>query len=86
MMFIGLIVFMLVGFPVAFSLMAVGLSFGLLSIHLGFFSVIFLQAVPERIFGGVLANDLLLAIPFFTFMEAVLEKCGLAEDMLDSMG
>ncbi|MES2932202.1 MAG: TRAP transporter large permease subunit [Pseudomonadota bacterium] len=86
LMFGGLVLFMLVGFPVAFSLMAVGLSFGLLSIHLGFFSVNFMQAVPQRIFGSVLANDLLLAIPFFTFMGAILEKCGLAEEMLDSMG
>jgi tripartite ATP-independent transporter DctM subunit len=86
LMFGGLVVFMLVGFPVAFSLLAVGLSFGFLSIELGFFGVNFLQAVPQRIFGSVLANDLLLAIPFFTFMGAILEKCGLAEDMLDSMG
>ncbi|MCU6433726.1 TRAP transporter large permease subunit [Undibacterium sp. Jales W-56] len=86
LMFAGLVVFMLVGFPVAFSLLAVGLSFGILSIQLGFFNVAFLQAVPQRIFGSVLANDLLLAIPFFTFMGAILEKCGLAEDMLDSIG
>jgi TRAP-type mannitol/chloroaromatic compound transport system permease large subunit len=86
LMFGGLVVFMLVGFPVAFSLLAVGLFFGFIAIAEGFFGVAFLQAVPQRIFGSVLANDLLLAIPFFTFMGAVLEKCRLAEDMLDSMG
>jgi TRAP-type mannitol/chloroaromatic compound transport system permease large subunit len=86
LMFGGLVVFMLVGFPVAFSLLAVGLFFGLIAIWEGFFGVPFLQAVPQRIFGSVLANDLLLAIPFFTFMGAILEKCRLAEDMLDSMG
>ena len=86
LMFGGLVVFMLIGFPVAFSLLALGLFFGVISIELGFFGVNFLQAVPQRIFGSVLANDLLLAIPFFTFMGAVLEKCGLAEEMLDSMG
>ena len=86
LMFGGLVVFMLVGFPVAFSLLAVGLFFGFIAISEGFFGVPFLQAVPQRIFGSVLANDLLLAIPFFTFMGAVLEKCRLAEDMLDSMG
>jgi tripartite ATP-independent transporter DctM subunit len=64
----------------------VGLSFGFLSIHLGFFDMNFLQAIPGRIFGSVLSNELLLAIPFFTFMGAILERCGLAEDMLDSMG
>ncbi|QAU34822.1 TRAP transporter large permease subunit [Janthinobacterium sp. 17J80-10] len=86
LMFGGLVLFMLVGFPVAFSLLALGLAFGIVSIELGFFGVNYLQAVPQRIFGNVLANDLLLAIPFFTFMGAVLEKCGLAEEMLDSMG
>jgi len=86
LMFGGLVLFMLIGFPVAFSLLALGLFFGVISIELGFFNVNFLQAVPQRIFGSVLANDLLLAIPFFTFMGAVLEKCGLAEEMLDSMG
>ncbi|MDZ4058049.1 MAG: TRAP transporter large permease subunit [Polynucleobacter sp.] len=86
LMFAGLIVFMLIGFPVAFSLMAAGLFFAAIAISQGFFDLVFLQAIPERIFGGVLANDLLLAIPFFTFMGAILERCGLAEDMLDSMG
>jgi TRAP-type mannitol/chloroaromatic compound transport system permease large subunit len=86
LMFGGLIVIMLIGFPVAFSLAALGLLFGFLSIQLGFFEFSFLQAIPGRIFGSVLANELLLAIPFFTFMGAILEKCGLAEDMLESMG
>jgi tripartite ATP-independent transporter DctM subunit len=85
-MFGGLIVFMLIGFPVAFSLMAAGLFFSAIAISEGFFGIPFLQAIPQRIFGSVLANDLLLAIPFFTFMGAILERCGLAEEMLDSMG
>src|SRR3974390_520129 len=86
LMFGGLILAMLIGYRVAFTLAAVGLSFGFLSIHLGFFDLNFLQAIPLRIFGNVLANELLLAIPFFAFMGAILEKCGLAEDMLESMG
>ncbi len=86
LMFGGLVVFMLFGFPVAFSLAAVGLFFGFIAIAEGFFTLPFLQAVPGRVFGSILANDLLLAIPFFTFMGAILEKCGLAEDMLESMG
>jgi tripartite ATP-independent transporter DctM subunit len=86
LMFGGLVLAMLIGFPVAFTLAAVGLSFGFLAIDLGFFDLNFLQAIPGRIFGSVLSNDLLLAIPFFTFMGAILERCGLAEDMLDSMG
>ena len=86
LMFGGLIGFMLIGFPVAFSLMAAGLFFSAIAISEGFFGIPFLQAIPQRIFGSVLANDLLLAIPFFTFMGAILERCGLAEEMLDSMG
>lgn len=86
LMFGGLVLFMIIGFPVAFSLMAVGLFFALIAIEYGFFGTSFLQAIPQRIFGSVISNDLLLAIPFFTFMGAILEKCGLAEDMLDSMG
>src|SRR6266700_1518779 len=82
----GLILFMLVGYPVAFSLAALGFFFGFISIEEGFFGVNYLQAIPGRIFGSVLSNDLLLAVPFFTFMGAILERCGLAEDMLDSMG
>ncbi|WP_439374823.1 TRAP transporter large permease [Bradyrhizobium sp. PMVTL-01] len=86
LMFGGLVLAMLIGFPVAFTLAAVGLSFGFLAIHLGFFDLNFLQAIPGRVFGSVLSNELLLAIPFFTFMGSILERCGLAEDMLDSMG
>ncbi len=86
LMFGGLILFMLIGYPVSFTLSALGLFFGAIGIAEGFFGLGYLQAIPGRIFGNVLSNDLLLAIPFFTFMGAVLEKCGLAEAMLDSMG
>jgi tripartite ATP-independent transporter DctM subunit len=85
LMFGGLILFMLIGYPVAFSLAAVGLFFGFVGIELGFFQLSLLQALPDRVF-GILSNDLLLAIPFFTFMGAVLERCGLAEDLLEGMG
>jgi TRAP-type mannitol/chloroaromatic compound transport system permease large subunit len=86
LMFAGLVVVMLLGYPVAFTLAALGLFCGYVSVEMGFFPREFLQAIPGRIFGSVLSNELLLAIPFFTFMGAILEKCGLAEDMLDSMG
>jgi tripartite ATP-independent transporter DctM subunit len=85
LMFGGLIAFMLIGYPVAFSLAAVGLFFGVIGMEMGFFQMSLLQALPERVF-GILANDLLLAIPFFTFMGAVLERCGLAEDLLEGTG
>ena len=85
LMFGGLIVFMLIGYPVAFSLAAVGLFFGVIGIELGYFQLSLLQALPDRVF-GIISNDLLLSIPFFTFMGAVLERCGLAEDLLEATG
>jgi len=84
-MFLALVVFLLLGYPAAFSLGAVGLMFGLIGIELGQFSPDFLQALPERIY-GVMSNDTLLAIPFFTFMGLVLERSGMAEDLLDTIG
>jgi tripartite ATP-independent transporter DctM subunit len=85
LMFGGMILFMLFGFPVAFSLAAVGLFFGFISIELGFFGFEYLENLSFRLF-GIMSNDLLLAIPFFTFMGAILERCGLAEDLLEGTG
>jgi tripartite ATP-independent transporter DctM subunit len=82
LMFGTMIIFMLIGFPVAFSLAAVGLFFGILGVQAGYFDPSFLQALPLR-FYGIISNDLLLSIPFFTFMGAILERCGLAEDLLE---
>ena len=84
-MFGSLVVFLLLGYPAAFSLGAVGLIFGLIGIQLGLFVPDFLQALPERVY-GVMSNDTLLAIPFFTFMGLVLERSGMAEDLLDTIG
>src|SRR5215218_3298766 len=84
-MFGGLVAFMLVGYPVSFSLAAVGLFFGFIAINAGFFDFALMQALPERVF-GIISNDTLLAIPFFTLMGAILERCGLAEDLLDGLG
>jgi tripartite ATP-independent transporter DctM subunit len=84
-MFGCLVVMMLIGFPVAFSLAALGLVAGVVSIELGFFPAQYMANLPLRIF-GILSNDLLLAIPFFTFMGAILERCGLAEDLLEGTG
>ena len=84
-MFASLVIFLLLGYPVAFALAANGLIFGLLGIELGLFSPDFLQALPERVY-GIMSNDVLLAIPFFTFMGLVLERSGMAEDLLDTIG
>src|SRR5690348_16560507 len=84
-MFGALVLFLLLGYPAAFSLGAVGLIFGLIGIELGLFAPDFLQALPDRIY-GVMSNDTLLAIPFFTFMGLVLERSGMAEYLLDTIG
>jgi tripartite ATP-independent transporter DctM subunit len=85
LMFGGMVLFMLIGFPAAFSLAATGLFFGLLGIELGLIQPDFLGNLTYQLF-GIVSNDLLLAIPFFTLMGAILERCGLAEDLLDSIG
>jgi tripartite ATP-independent transporter DctM subunit len=84
-MFASLIVALLLGYPAAFSLAFVGLFYALVGIGLGQFQPDFLQALPDRIY-GVMSNDTLLAIPFFTFMGLVLERSGMAEDLLDTIG
>jgi GntP family gluconate:H+ symporter len=84
--FASLFIFLLLGFPVAFSLAANGVLFGWLGIELGLFQPTFFQALPERIFGGIMNNDTLLAIPFFTFMGLILERSGMAEDLLETIG
>ena len=85
LMFGGLIVFLLMGFPVAFSLGACGLFFGTLGVELGILPEALMQALPLRIF-GIMQNDTLLAIPFFTLMGLILERSGMAEDLLDTIG
>ena len=85
LMFGGMILFMLIGYPAAFSLAAVGLFFGFIGIELGLIRPDFLGNLTYQLF-GIVSNDLLLAIPFFTFMGAILERCGLAEDLLNSIG
>ncbi len=85
LMFAGMILFLIIGYPAAFSLAAVGLFFAILGIKFGLFVPEFLGNLTYQLF-SVISNDLLLAIPFFTFMGAILERCGLAEDLLDSIG
>ncbi|MCO5070710.1 MAG: TRAP transporter large permease subunit [Rhizobiaceae bacterium] len=92
-MFLSLIVFLLIGYPVAFALAANGLLFFVIGVELAPFSNgsislswPLLYALPERFYGGVMANETLLAIPFFTFMGIVLERSGMAEDLLDTIG
>ncbi len=85
LMFAGLIIFLLMGFPVAFSLGACGLFFGFVGVQLGLLPEALLQALPLRMF-GIMQNDTLLAIPFFTLMGLILERSGMAEDLLETIG
>ena len=84
-MFATMVAFLLIGYPVAFSLAAVGLLFSMIGIQAGAFGPQLLQALPERVL-GIMSNQTLLAIPFFTFMGVVLERSGIAEEMLETMG
>ena len=85
LMFAGLVLFMVIGYPAAFSLAAVGLFFGLVGIELGLIAPDFLGNLTFQLF-SVLSNELLLAIPFFTLMGTILERCGLADDLLEGFG
>jgi hypothetical protein len=85
-MFAGLIVFLLMGFSVAFSLGACGLLFGVVGIQLGIMNAELMQALSTRLLYGIMQNETLLAIPFFTFMGLILERSGMAEDLLDTIG
>ena len=84
-MFAGLIIFLLLGFPVAFSLGACGLFFAFIGVELGVFQSSVMAWLPQRLI-GIMANDTLLAVPFFTLMGLILERSGMAEDLLDTVG
>jgi len=84
-MFGSLLLFLLTGFPVAFALAATGMTFGWIAVELGIVPGVFFTALPLRLY-GIMANDVLLAIPFFTFMGLILERSRMAEDLLDTIG
>jgi TRAP-type mannitol/chloroaromatic compound transport system permease large subunit len=85
LLFCGLLFFLLTGIPVAFGLAATGLLFGYIGMEVGLFSTTLFQALPLRVF-GIMSNETLLAIPFFTFMGILLERSGMAEDLLETVG
>ena len=84
-MFAGALVLLSLGYPVAFSLGGVAILFSIIGWLLGVFDPIFLSAMPQRIF-GIMANYTLLAIPYFIFLGSMLEKTGIAERLLETMG
>ncbi|MFZ2650108.1 MAG: TRAP transporter large permease subunit, partial [Burkholderiaceae bacterium] len=84
-MFAALALFLLSGVPVAFALAACGITFGFIGVELGVVPPALMQALPLRMF-GIVANEVLLAIPFFTFMGLILQRSGMAEDLLETIG
>ena len=85
LMFAGLFFFLMTGIPVAFGLAATGLLFGFIGMEAGLFPANMFQALPLRV-SGIMQNDTLLAIPFFTLMGIILERSGMAEDLLETVG
>jgi TRAP-type mannitol/chloroaromatic compound transport system permease large subunit len=85
LLFAGLLCFLLTGIPVAFGLAATGLLFGYIGMTVGLFEPTLFGALPQRVF-AIMSNDTLLAIPFFTFMGIILERSGMAEDLLETVG
>lgn len=84
-MFLGALVLIFSGYPVAFALAGTALLFLPLGLHMGYFDLNLMQALPQRIF-SVMENFTLLAVPYFIFMGTLLERSGLAEDLLKTMG
>ncbi len=85
LLFASLLFFLLTGIPVAFGLAATGLLFGYIGMSVDLFNANLFQALPQRVF-AIMSNDTLLAIPFFTFMGIILERSGMAEDLLETVG
>lgn len=85
LMFAALAVFLFSGYPVAFVLGGIGLGFGLLGMALGEFHFIQFRSVPSRVFGGIMENLILTAVPMFILMGTMLERSGIARDLLNCL-
>ncbi|MCR9214875.1 MAG: TRAP transporter large permease subunit [Proteobacteria bacterium] len=85
-MFILTIICLLVGFPVAFTLSGVAFFVAGIAWIFGPFEITLLGAIPSRIFGNAMWNEILVAVPLFVFMGLMLERSKVAEDLLETMG
>ncbi|MDA1099250.1 MAG: TRAP transporter large permease subunit [Proteobacteria bacterium] len=85
LMFFGVSIMLMGGFPVAFSLAGVALIFAGLGSLLGAFDISYLGFFPNRIF-GIMTNEVLIAVPLFVFMGVMLERSKVAEELLDTLG
>jgi len=84
-MFVGALLLLALGYPVAFSLGGVAILFGAIGVAFDRFDPVLMTAMPQRLF-GIMNNFTLLAIPYFIFMGGMLEKSGIAENLLETMG
>ncbi|BBB31606.1 TRAP transporter large permease [Neptunomonas japonica] len=83
-LFLGAVIVLLMGYSVAFSLAGTGLLFAGIGALTGHFDSVFLEAIPNRLF-GIMNNEVLIAVPLFVFMGVMLEKSKIAEGLLDTM-
>jgi len=86
LMFGAAVAALMAGFPVAFTLSGVALITGMIAFMAGVFDMSFIGAMPQRIFGSAMTNEILLAVPLFVFMGVMLERSKVAEELLDTMG
>ena len=84
-LFVSVVILLLFGFPVAFSLAGSSLLFAIIASAFGLFDLSFLSALPQRIF-SVMSNEVLVAVPLFVFMGVTLERSKIAEELLENMG
>tara|TARA_B100000809_G_scaffold266698_2_gene330818 strand:- start:822 stop:2213 length:1392 start_codon:yes stop_codon:yes gene_type:complete len=84
LMLVSLLGVLMTGFPVAFTLSGVALFFGIVGSFFNSFDMVFIQALPNRIY-GIMTNDLLIAVPLFVFMGVMLERSKIAAELLDTM-
>ena len=85
LLFLSVVVVLLAGYPVAFSLAGTALIFALAGVLTGNFDPSYLLAMPNRIFGGIMSNEILVAVPLFVFMGVMLERSRIAEDLLETL-
>ncbi|NNF67306.1 MAG: TRAP transporter large permease subunit, partial [Gammaproteobacteria bacterium] len=86
LLFLTVVLVLLAGYPVAFSLAGTALAFAAVGAMTGHFDASFLNIIPGRIYGGVMTNEILVAVPLFVFMGVMLERARIAESLLDTLG
>lgn len=84
LLFATVVVVLLAGFPVAFTLGGTALAYAVIGLMMGAFDISYLDAIPSRVF-GVMSNQTLVAVPLFVFMGVMLERSRLAENLLDTL-